>query len=225
MARVVNQHLVDQEALEQLKSPRVDWLVAETPDGDGFGFSDGPFTHWRRTIEVADNPGADADKGLVAVTETIEYTLALPVWRFGATPLISWQLRRPHRVDAPFWAPPERFDAKGSQSFALLIFAALAAAYLGTLLSQTITFVAEEFDVAEIYSPPRIARRAVSWSQGRLVIRSYYRLGFHEEPASGHRVAAHQSDKAIAYYRQSAMCKLEYPNELELGQDGARGSR
>ncbi len=146
MARVVNQHLVDQEALEQLEAPRVDWLVAETPDGDGFDFSDGPFTHWRRTIEVADNLAADADRGLVAVTETIEYTLALPVWRFGATPLISWQLRRPHRVDAPFWAPPERFDAKGSQSFALLIFAALAAAYLGTLLSQTITFVAEEFD-------------------------------------------------------------------------------
>lgn len=145
MARVVNQHLVDQEALSQLQSPRVDWLVEESRVDDGFDFVDGPFTNWRRSLEV--EPASSAsDTAQFAVTETIEYKLALPVWRVGASPLISWQLRRPQRTDAPFWAPPERFDTKGAQSFALLIFAALAAAYLGTLLSQTITFVAEEFD-------------------------------------------------------------------------------
>ncbi len=145
MARVVNQHLVDQEVLQQLQTPRVDWLVEETPAAGGFGFSDGPFTQWHRTIDVDERSSVD-DDGLYSVTETIDYTLALPIWRLAASPLISWQLRRPQRVDAPFWAPPERFDTKGAQSFALLIFAALAAAYLGTLLSQTITFVAEEFD-------------------------------------------------------------------------------
>jgi MFS family permease len=148
MARVVNQHLVDQEALQWLLAPRADWLVAEADDGDadGFTFVDGPFTVWRRSIEVDHCATDGPDSNLVAATETIDFTLALPFWRFPATPLIKWQLRRPHRVDAPFWAPPQRFDTKGAQSFAMLIFAALAAAYLGTLLSQTITFVAEEFD-------------------------------------------------------------------------------
>ncbi len=154
MARVVNQHLVDQDALQRLCEPRTDWLVAESaigaPPDSRFTFTDGPFTAWHRTIvpDEAAEPGTERDTPgrLIAVTETIDFTLALPFWRFPATPLIKWQLRRPQRTDAPFWAPPQRFDAQGAQSFAMLIFAALAAAYLGTLLSQTITFVAEEFD-------------------------------------------------------------------------------
>jgi len=145
MARLVNQHLVDQEGLQRLQTPRSDWLVEEVGDTTGFEFTDGPFTSWHRIVEVEDS-ASTVESGRVVVTETIEYTLALPIWRIVASPLISWQLRRPPRVDAPFWAPPERFDTKGAHSFALLIFAAMAAAYLGTLLSQTITFVAEEFD-------------------------------------------------------------------------------
>jgi len=144
MARVVNYHLVDQEELRSLMTPRSNWLVAERSDGAGFTFTDGPFTEWRRSVEVTKQLGGANERA--AATETIEFTLALPFWRVLAAPLIKWQLRRPHRTDAPFWAPPQRFDARGAHTFALLIFAALAAAYLGTLLSQTITFVAKEFD-------------------------------------------------------------------------------
>lgn len=143
MARVVNYHLVDQDALQVLASPRSNWLVAEEADGSGFTFVEGPFTEWRRTVEITDD--GDGETRAASVTETIDFTLALPFWRVFASPLLKWQLRRAHRTTAPFWAPPQRFDARGSHSFALLIFAALAAAYLGTLLSQTITFVAKEF--------------------------------------------------------------------------------
>ena len=143
MAPVVNQYVVDEQRLAQLTAPRDNWLVAESvgSEPNTFDFVDGPFTRWHRTVQIED---ADAS-GQFAATETIDFRLALPVWRVLAAPLIRWQLRRPDRTDAPFWAPPERFDAKGAQSFAMLIFAALTAAYLGTLLSQTITFVAEEF--------------------------------------------------------------------------------
>lgn len=162
MARVVKQHLVDQDALQRLRRPRDDWLVAERSVGDTgdtgeagatgdtgdtgrheFSAQDGPFTAWHRTVEVR---AGDAAAGRVPVVETIEFTLELPFWRVPITPLVAWQLRRPNRNDAPFWAPPQRFDARGAQVFSLLIFASLAAAYLGTLLSQTITYVAEEFD-------------------------------------------------------------------------------
>jgi len=149
MARVVNQHVVDQAALHKLLTARDNWLLAENPLGTAtedraeFGLVEGPFDEWKRTVEVHEGESAGAG---VHVTETIEFVLALPFWRIGATPIMKWQLRRPNRVDAPFWAPPQRFDRLGAQTFAMLIFASLAAAYLGTLLSQTITFVADEFD-------------------------------------------------------------------------------
>jgi len=151
MKRVVNQHLVGPTGLAELQQPRSDWLVNEVPtqtvagksENVVFDFDDGPFTSWRRQVEVAEHDGST---GKATATETIEFSLALPVLAFPAALLVAWQLRRPHRVDAPFWAPPERFDAKGSRTFGLLILAAMAGAYLGTLLSQTITFVAEEFD-------------------------------------------------------------------------------
>lgn len=146
MARVVNHHLVDQAALSELAKPRNDWLVSEATTGVAheFALDEGPFASWQRTLVV--EPNALERPESFAATETIDFRLALPFWRFPATPFIQWQLRRPQRIDAPFWAPPQRFDAKGARSFALLIFATLSAAYLGTLLSQTITFVAEEFD-------------------------------------------------------------------------------
>jgi MFS family permease len=159
MTRVVNEHLVDRDQLIELQTARSDWLVHEVAvEGDvsasnrptatlagqtSHTFTDGPFTHWERTIEA--QPTTESGERF-AVTETIDFRLALPGFRFAAAPLLAWQLRRPHRVEAPFWAPPERFDTKGAQTFGLLIFAVMAAAYLGTLLSQTITFVAEEFD-------------------------------------------------------------------------------
>lgn len=150
MKRVIKEHRLDPEAIAELSSPLSNWLVAEVAEppaqaeehAEGevaaFTHTDGPFSLWHRRVEVMPSGSR--------VVETIDFTLALPFWRVFATPLLAWQLRRPHRTDAPFWAPPQRIDARGSRSFAMLIFASLAAAYLGTLLSQTVTFVATEFD-------------------------------------------------------------------------------
>ena len=150
MAHVVNHLQVDPDALARLRGPRQDWLVAETVDGDGLVGVDGPFTTWRRVVQPDLSQSSAVHEPLPTghqrVVETIDFRLALPFWGILATPLIAWQLRRPPRDAAPWWAPPQRFDARGSQAVSVLIFAALAAAYLGTLLSQTITFVAEEFD-------------------------------------------------------------------------------
>ena len=137
--RVVAHHS-DATTFEALRAPRDDWMVRERPaDGtDGhFDFDDGPFRVWKRSIEPADNGG---------LTETTEFRLATPLL---ATPfgwLFSWAIRnRRLQVDAPFWAPPQRFDAQAAHAFTLLIAATMAAAYLGTLLSQTISFVADDF--------------------------------------------------------------------------------
>lgn len=137
MARVTIHHLLDQATLQTLRRPRDDWMVAEVAEGDGFVCCDGPFTHWHRTIDV--NPSA------TEAVETIDFNAATPFFRLPVNALFRHALRRSRRDRAPFWAPPQRFDEAGARSFALLVLATIAAAYLGSLLSQTITFVADEF--------------------------------------------------------------------------------
>ena len=134
-------------AASALAEPMDNWIVRERrtdepTDGarQELVLDAGPFRSWHRTIETDPHSGA--------VVEEIDFHLATPGL---ATPfgwLYRWALGRPldRRSHGPFWAPPERFDATGARAFTLLIVATMAAAYLGTLLSQTITFVADDFD-------------------------------------------------------------------------------
>ncbi|KAG1647666.1 tRNA-specific 2-thiouridylase MnmA [Nymphon striatum] len=146
VTRVRVNHGSDHGDLDALRIERDDWMVQERgitpPDGAvaAFELAEGPFRHWTRTVTV------DADTG--TATENVDFRLATPGL---ATPfgwLYRWALRRPHadQGKAPFWAPPQRFDAVAARAFTLLIVATMAAAYLGTLLSQTITFVADDFN-------------------------------------------------------------------------------
>ena len=123
-----------------LFEPRDDWLIKERAGARGFGLDEGPFTRWERRIEVADDG---------TTVEHFEFRLATPglATMFGW--LLAWAIRAGKVDDPPFWAPPHRFDARGARSFTWLIVATLVAAFLGTLLSQTITFVADDFDVGE----------------------------------------------------------------------------
>jgi MFS family permease len=51
---------------------------------------------------------------------------------------------RPER--RPWWHPPDRFDNRSATVLALLCTISIVGGYLGTLISQTITFAADEFD-------------------------------------------------------------------------------
>ncbi len=106
-------------------------------DNSTFELAEGPFRVWKRSL-------AATDEGLL--TETTEFRLATPLLAAPFGWLYGWAIRKRRlATDAPFWAPPQRFDAQGAHAFTLLIAATMAAAYLGTLLSQTITFVADDF--------------------------------------------------------------------------------
>lgn len=136
MARVINHHRVDDTTRTALETPRDDWMLREQLNVDGsFGCETGPFASWTRTV-------AQQNQELL---ETIEYRVAAPLWGRAIDRVLAFYLRRPARDTAPFWAPPDRFDARSARILALLTMATLAAAYLGTLLSQTISFVADEF--------------------------------------------------------------------------------
>ena len=129
----------EDEALARL--PRDD-LVAEVPDGpDRFAARGGPFSSYERTLAT------DADGTTV---ETIRYELAPVVW--------SWLLghpyrmalgRRPRHGHRPWWSPPEAPDARGSTALGAICYLGLVFGFIGTLLTQTITFAADEFDASK----------------------------------------------------------------------------
>ena len=134
---MVVSHEVDDRGLAELRRPRDD-LVSEVVVGrDRFTLDHGPFRSWERTLQV--DGGRD---GTHRVVETIAYRTAVAVWR----PLFALPLRwavRARRV--PWWAPPDRLDARATRVLCLLACVQVVDGYLGTVITQTITFASDEF--------------------------------------------------------------------------------
>ncbi len=85
------------------------------------------------------------------MTETTDFRLAIPVWRPLFTPLARRALRGTDREAGryPWWSPPDRFDPRAARVLALLTVFAVISGYLGTLITQTITFAADEFGAGD----------------------------------------------------------------------------
>ena len=130
---------VDDAGLAAYRAPRCD-VVEERADGDGrFVLENGPFSHYQRTLRV--EPGAD---GTHAVTHRVEFRLAVGSWwRLFQLPMrrtLRQAGRRP-----PWWAPPQVLDAQAAASLASLAYLSIVAGYLGTLITQSLTYAADEF--------------------------------------------------------------------------------
>ncbi len=116
--------------------------AVERATADGrFELADGPFEHYRRTVQVEAHPD-----GTSTVTQRVDFTLAVPFWGRLFVPLVRRSLARPHRPGhVPWWLPPEVLDARASAALARLTLFSVLAGYLGVLLSQTNTYFKEEF--------------------------------------------------------------------------------
>ena len=127
-------------ALEQRRLPRVD-IVEEEPAGpDRWHLAHGPFRRYERTLQATP---VDGDRW--RVTERTEYRLAIPVWGWLFHLPIRRALRhRQSRFDY-WWAPPDRLDAHAATVLGLLAAIQIVDGYLGTVLTQTVTFAADEF--------------------------------------------------------------------------------
>lgn len=125
------------------QAPESDGPASGSPGPEAtFRAVGGPFDHYRRTVHVLERH----DEGCL-VRQHISYRLSVPVWRWFLTPLVNRELRRP-RPDGtqPFWAPADRLDPRAGLVIGVLCLLSVVAGYLGTLLSQTITFAFDEFD-------------------------------------------------------------------------------
>jgi MFS family permease len=156
--RVTSHQVVDAATAARLCEPRSD-VVAERLDGSGrFVLDHGPFAHYERTVTLGE-PDAD---GRRSVTQETAYELPPGTWRPLMGPAVGHALRRP-RPDgrSPWWFPPQRPDARGATVLGLLATLSLVVGYHGTLLTQTMTFAADEFGAGR-------AAQGLALSAGRL---------------------------------------------------------
>jgi putative MFS transporter len=144
---------VDPTEAERIAAPRRDVVAerqAETAtDGSGtrtvrLGLDEGPFSHYERLVTIA--PDGD-DPTLATVTQHVEFRMPRGTWPFLMSHPMRAALRRPRRDGKlPWWYPPQRPDARGATVLGLLATLSVIVGYLGTLLTQTMTFAADEFD-------------------------------------------------------------------------------
>lgn len=166
MPTVVSHSTVDDAGLAALSNPRRG-MVVERADGPGrYVAASGPMDPWVRTLEVHTEPD-----GRHRVDERIDFHLAVPVWGVLFSLPIRHYLRRLHRQLAegtvagewldddtpageqplrrnrqPWWAPPDRLDPRSATVLGLLCTLAVVVGYLGTLMTQTITYASSEFN-------------------------------------------------------------------------------
>jgi MFS family permease len=140
----------EEDELDRLRSPRRDLLVEEEVEPGRFVQASGPFAEYERTVHT--------DAG--GVSETISYRFDIPWFGWVFALPVRWTLR--HRRDrAPWWAPPERLDARAVHMLGLLCAAGVVFGYCNVVFSQTIAFAADEFDAGE--GAQALAGTVVRW--------------------------------------------------------------
>lgn len=141
MARLVVRSTTDAAGAARILEPRTDLLLEREVGHGRFEAADGPVQSYLRTVEIAPTAG----DGTVAVTQTVDFRLAVPyfgwlfVWPFKRA------LARPAAARTPWWAPPARLDARAASVLGTLALLTVAFGYLNTLFTQTATFAGDEF--------------------------------------------------------------------------------
>ncbi len=120
--------------------PRSDLVEEQCLDRDRFGAVGGPFSAYERRVGID-----EMNEGRYVLRESIECRLAVPFWAWLLYFPVRFALK--HRRDSYnyWWAPPDRIDARCATVMALLCAVQVVDGYLGTVLTQTLTFAADEF--------------------------------------------------------------------------------
>jgi len=138
---------VDDAALPAHLARRADIVEeqpADGPPGDlRFGLAEGPFRRYERRVRVA--PAGD---GRHEVVQETTFELGIGAWSVLFRRPVQRVLRRP-AGKAPWWAPPEVLDAQAAASLASLASLSIIGGYLGTLITQTLTYAIDELGGGE----------------------------------------------------------------------------
>lgn len=142
--------------LQAAMRPREDLVLEQVAAPGRFELADGPFDRWRRTAQVIGTETAADGSTVHTLVERVHYELAIPVWKVLFNPIVRRSIKRGAQVEGsprsdrpPWWATPDRLDARAARGLSLLCVLALFAGYMGTLLTQTNTFFKEDFGVSD----------------------------------------------------------------------------
>ncbi|NIR37687.1 MAG: MFS transporter, partial [Actinobacteria bacterium] len=165
---VVTRSLLTPEEAAQVLQPRDDVVLEEVRTPGTFGLIEGPFTAWERVVVTH-----ETDAG-VEVEQTVRFRSAMPGLRRMFAPAIRKEAGRLPVGDHPWpwWAPPERQNARVAQLIALLCGLALVAGYGAGVTTQTMTFAVDDFGMSDAAQGNALAavRIGVLASLGLLVI-------------------------------------------------------
>lgn len=138
---VTTNAIVDDTQLARILEPRAGLVVEDTSVDGSFAAVGGPVEDYQRTVLAT-----RLDDGRFEVSQSVEYRFELPLWGWLFRRSLRLQLGRLEpRSGIPWWAPPDPLDARSAATLAALCGLSVVIGYLGTVLTQTITFAAEEF--------------------------------------------------------------------------------
>ena len=130
--------VLDDEELLAIREPRDDLVKEMSNKQDHFELLHGPFSEYKRTLLVRSETS-----GVHKVEEKFFWKLSIPLWGGLFSILMGYSL--PKRTK-PWWAPPERLDQRAAQILGILACIQVLDGYLGSVIAQTITFAADEFN-------------------------------------------------------------------------------
>jgi len=169
VARLSQTVVVSEHLAAELLGPRRDLLVerpwtdaddqsglraashgpSERPEGAEvrqatYAIEQGAMAAYRRDVTAV----ATGEPERVSVTETTEFRTALGVWGLFVVLPIRRALRRVkgrQSTYTPPWGPPQTLDLRSATVLGLLLTLAYVAGYVGTVMTQTIAFAADDF--------------------------------------------------------------------------------
>ena len=143
MAHVSSTTIVDATGVERLRQCRHDIVDEQLEAADDhsvmFSATRSPFATYRRALTIQ-ALGDDRFE----VEHRVDYTWSLPLW-WALFALPTRRLLRRPPGKSPWWAPPDTFDQRAATVLGLLCTVSVIAGYLGTVITQTITFASDEF--------------------------------------------------------------------------------
>ena len=140
MTTISTTSVCDSAELQQLRQTRGDIVAEEASGPDQWSCLEGPFRQYERRLEAQPH-----GEGGYQVTETTTYKLAVPVWAWLFHIPVRRALANRQKHYGYWWAPPDRLDQRAATVLALLAGIQIVDGYLGTVLTQTITFAVDEF--------------------------------------------------------------------------------
>lgn len=173
MAQLINEFLADRATAEIVANPRTDLLTETETEPGVFTQVEGPFKTYRRSLVLSPQPD-----GTVAVREKTEFAMATPLW----WPLLNRMMRKalaePDRTPrARWWWPAEVVSARTTTLISLLAVLAVIGGYLGTLISQTITFASTQFEASDTAQADTLAAIRIGVLIALLFLRRADRIG------------------------------------------------